>query len=67
MDVNTAIFVIHKNTRFRIVGAYMATTIKSKMGREALANTVSGDVVAVIRTVNSVAEENMKIRWSTTP
>lgn len=52
---------------FNIVGATMAMEIESELGREALANTVSGDAYAFVRAYNSVAEEDMRIRWSTTP
>lgn len=51
---------------FNIVGAAMAREIESKLGREALVETVSGDVYAFVRVYNSVAEEDMKIQWEET-
>lgn len=42
-------------------------TIESKLGRDALAQTVSGDVYAFVRMYNSVAEEDMKLQWSSKP
>jgi hypothetical protein len=44
-----------------VVGAYMAGTIDEKLGREALAETVSIGPRYFIRIYNSVAEEGMKI------
>ncbi len=45
----------------------MAREIESKLGREALVKTVSGDMYAFIRAYNLVAEEDMKIQWEETP
>jgi tetratricopeptide (TPR) repeat protein len=44
-----------------VVGAYMARTIDEKLGRDALAETVSIGPKSFIRTYNSVAEEGMMI------
>jgi hypothetical protein len=52
---------------FYIIGAYMAMTIESELGREALVQTVVDGYEAFVRTYNSVAEETMDIQWSTTP
>jgi tetratricopeptide (TPR) repeat protein len=48
-------------TALYVVGAHMAWTIDEKLGREALAQTVSIGPRSFIHTYNSVAEEGMKV------
>ena len=48
---------------FYIVGAYMAVKIESELGRETLVQTISDGYYDFADAYNSVADENMKIRW----
>jgi hypothetical protein len=52
---------------FYVVGAHMASTIETKLGREALVQTISGGYEAFVRAYNTVAEESMQIHWENTP
>lgn len=48
---------------FNIVGAYMTGKIESELGRETLVQTISDGYYDFADAYNSVADENMKIRW----
>jgi len=52
---------------FYIVGAYMTATVETKLGREALARTVSDGYEAFVNAYNAVAEEGMKLQWANSP
>lgn len=52
---------------FYVVGAYMTQKIETELGRDALVQTISDGYYAFADTYNSIANENMKINFSTVP
>ncbi len=57
----------YRKNGFYIVGAFMAKTIEEELGRDVLAQTISGDVYDFVRVYNTVAKEDMQIAWSDPP
>jgi hypothetical protein len=53
----------YRRKGFYILGGYMAMTIESELGREALVQTISGGYEAFAETYNAVAGDGMKILW----
>jgi hypothetical protein len=53
----------YRQKGFYIVGGYMAMRIEQELGREALAQTISGGYETFTEAYNKVAEEDLRIQW----
>ncbi|MFN2144718.1 MAG: DUF5700 domain-containing putative Zn-dependent protease [Anaerolineales bacterium] len=50
-----------------IVGGYMAMTIESELGHEALVQTIEDGFYSFAETYNSLVDEDMQVRWNKVP